>query len=291
MPLSTLLTNLNSNIMEDFNKKLEQLKSAVINEIKSILPEGKTHVYQDKFGCVMIGDETVPVTTAVSICNDSGKIILHDNYDEAELKEYEIETIIMAYEQLRKELRAEKIKRIKQLVEHAGGTVKLDNSFTVRHYINDKWITTTLQGVEIGNNDKNGKVVDCLWFDCFHNGETHEETDSDFPDEELDSLLAYIERETGNLDISLTDEQKEVLDEFNAAWVKLKECKVAIILDVDDREFHFCNGNGFKFGVDWEGCPHGYVSVQEQLNKMPTMSLHDQTYYSDNGEEIVAKKI
>lgn len=283
--------------MEDFNKKLEQLKSAVINEIKQILPEGKTHVYQDKFGCTMITGETAPVSIAVSICNDGSKVILHDSYDangeeyDTELKEYEIETIIMAYEQLRKELRAHKIERIKQLVEQAGGTVKLDNSFTCRHYINGEWIESGLQCVEIGNNDKNGKVVDCLWFDCFHNGETHEETDSYFQDNELDSLLAYIERETGYLDISLTDEQKEVLDEFNAAWVKLKESKVAIMLDVDDREFHFCNGNGFKFDVDWEGCPQGYVSVQEQLDKMPTMSLHDQCYYSDNNEEIVAKKI
>jgi len=283
--------------MEDFNKKLEQLKSAVINEIKSILPEGKTHVYNEQFYCTMIDGEISPVSVAMHIKQIGGKILLHDHYEankeeyDTELKEYEIETIIMAYETLRNELRAEKIKRIKQLVEQAGGTVKLDNSFTCRHYINGEWIESGLQCVEIGNNDKNDSIVDCLWFDCFHNGETHEETDSDFQDEELDSLLAYIERETGNLDISLTDEQKEVLDEFNAAWVKLKECKVAIVLDIDDREFHFCNGNGFKFGVDWEGCPQGYVSVQEQLDKMPTMSLHDQCYYSDNNEEIVAKKI
>lgn len=283
--------------MEDFNKKLEQLKSAVINEIKSILPEGKTHVYNEQFYCTMIDGEISPVSVAMHIKHIGGKILLHDSYEangeeyDTELKEYEIETIIMAYETLRKELRAEKIERIKQLVKQAGGSVKLDSTFAFRHYINGEWITTTLQGVEIGNNDKNGKVVDCLWFDCFRDGETHEETDSDFPDDELDSLLAYIERETGNLDISLTDEQKVVLDEFNAAWIKLKESKVAIMLDIDDREFHFCNGNGFKFGVDWEGCPQGYVSVQEQLDKMPTMSLHDQCYYSDNNEEIVAKKI
>lgn len=285
--------------MEDFNKKLEQLKSAVINEIKQILPEGKTHVYNEQFYCTMIDGESSPVSVAMHIKHIGGKIILHDHYEnevhneeyDTELVNFEVQTIIMAYETLRKELRAEKIKRIKQLVEQAGGSVKLDSTFACRHYINGEWITTTLQGVEIGNNDKDGKVVDCLWFDCFRNGETHEETDSDFPDDELDSLLAYIERESGNLDISLTDEQKEVLDEFNAAWIKLKESKVAIMLDIDDREFHFCNGNGFKFDVDWEGCPQGYVSVQEQLDKMPTMSLHDQAYYSDNGEEIVAKKI
>lgn len=285
--------------MEDFNKKLEQLKSAVINEIKSILPEGKTHVYNEQFYCTMIDGESSPVSVAVSIKNDGGKIILHDHYEtevhneefDTELVSFEIQTIIMAYETLRKELRAQKIERIKQLVEQAGGTVKLDSTFTVRHYINEKWIETTLQSIEIGNNDKNGKIVDCLWFDCFHNGETHEETDSDFPDNELDSLLAYIERETGNLDISLTDEQKEVLDEFNAAWIKLKESKVAIILDIDYREFHFCNGNGLKFSTDWDGCPQGFVSVQEQLDKMPTMSLHDECYYPDNNEEVVAKKI
>ena len=283
--------------MEDFNKKLEQLKSAVINEIKSILPEGKTHVYNEQFYCTTIEGEISPVSVAMHIKHIDGKILLHERFEASkeeyntELKEYEIQTIIMAYETLRKELRAHKIERIKQLVEQAGGTVKLDNSFTCRHYINGEWIESGLQCVEIGNNDKNGKVVDCLWFDCFHNGETHEETDSDFPDDELDSLLAYIERETGNLDISLTDEQKEVLDEFNAAWIKLKESKVAIMLDIDYRKFHFCNGNGLKFSTDWDGCPQGFVSVQEQLDKMPTMSLHDECYYPDNNEEIVAKKI
>ena len=283
--------------MEDFNKKLEQLKSAVINEIKSILPEGKTHVYNEQFYCTTIEGEISPVSVAMHIKHIDGKILLHERFEASkeeyntELKEYEIQTIIMAYETLRKELRAHKIERIKQLVEQAGGTVKLDNSFTCRHYINGEWIESGLQCVEIGNNDKNGNIVDCLWFDCFHNGETHEETDSDFPDDELDSLLAYIERETGNLDISLTDEQKEVLDEFNAAWIKLKESKVAIMLDIDYRKFHFCNGNGLKFSTDWDGCPQGFVSVQEQLDKMPTMSLHDECYYPDNNEEIVAKKI
>ena len=250
--------------MEDFNKKLEQLKSAVINEIKGILSEGQSHQYTDTFYCMMIDGDCAVRTVSDIIKNENGSIKIvtvsdtippeQETYDDL-LSTYEIETIIYAYETLRKELRAHKIERIKQLVEQAGGTVKLDSTFTVRHFINDKWI------------------------------------DSDFPDDELDSLLAYIERETGNLDISLTDEQKEVLDEFNAAWVKLKESKVAIMLDIDDREFHFCNCNGFKFGVDWEGCPQGYVSVQEQLEKMPTMSLHDECYYSDNNEEIVAKRI
>lgn len=274
--------------MEDFNKKLEQLKSAVINEIKSILPEGRTHVYNKQFYCTMIEGEISPVSVAMHIKHIDGKILLHDRY---ELKEYEIETIIMAYETLRKELRAEKIKRIKQLVEQAGGSVKLDSTFACRHYINGEWITTTLQGVEIGNNDKDGKVVDCLWFDCFRNGETHEETDSDFPDDELDSLLAYIEEKTGNLDITLTEEQREALDVFNAALVALKEKGVKIMLDIDEREFHFCNGNGFKFDVDWEGCPKGFTSVDEQLNNQPSMSIHDYCYYSENNEGIVAKRI
>ena len=284
--------------MEDFNKKLEQLKSAVINEIKSILPEGKTHVYQDKFGCTMITGETAPVSIAVSICNDGSKVILHDSYEangeeyDTELKEYEIETIIMAYEQLRKELRAHKIERIKQLVEQAGGTVKLDGSFTFRHFFAGKWVESSLQCVEIGNKDNaNGTISDCLWFDCNGNGETHEETDSDFTDDELDSLITYIMEKTGNLDITLTEDQREALDVFNAAWVALKEKGVKIMLDVDEREFHFCNGNGFKFDVDWEGCPKGFTSVDEQLNNQPSMSIHDYCYYSDNKEEIVAKCI
>lgn len=284
--------------MEDFNKKLDELKRQVIFEIEQILPEGKEHTYKEQFYCTMIGGEISPVSIAIRIKNDGGKVILHDNYEEngeeydTELKEYEIETIIMAYEQLRKELRAQKIERIKELVEQTGGKVKLDGSFTCRHFIAGKWVESSLQCVEIGNKDnKDGDTTDCLWFDCNSNRETHEETDSDFTDDELDSLITYIEEKTGNLDITLTEDQREALDVFNAAWVALKEKGVKIMLDVDEREFHFCNGNGFKFDVDWEGCPKGFTSVDEQLNKQPSMSIHDYCYYSDNKEEIVAKRI
>lgn len=284
--------------MEDFNKKLDELKRQVIFEIEQILPEGKEHTYKEQFYCTIIDGELSPVSLAISIKNDGGKVILHDNYEEngeeydTELKEYEIETIIMAYEQLRKELRAQKIERIKELVEQTGGKVKLDGSFTCRHFIAGKWVESSLQCVEIGNKDnKDGDTTDCLWFDCNSNRETHEETDSDFTDDELDSLITYIEEKTGNLDITLTEDQREALDVFNAAWVALKEKGVKIMLDVDEREFHFCNGNGFKFDVDWEGCPKGFTSVDEQLNKQPSMSIHDYCYYSDNKEEIVAKRI
>lgn len=284
--------------MEDFNKKLDELKRQVIFEIEQILPEGKEHTYKEQFYCTMIGGEISPVSIAIRIKNDGGKVILHDNYEEngeeydTELKEYEIETIIMAYEQLRKELRAQKIERIKELVEQTGGKVKLDGSFTCRHFIAGKWVESSLQCVEIGNKDnKDGDTTDCLWFDCNSNRETHEETDSDFTDDELDSLITYIEEKTGNLDITLTEDQREALDVFNAAWVALKEKGVKIMLDVDEREFHFCNGNGFKFDVDWEGCPKGFTSVDEQLNKQPSMSIHDYCYYSGNKEEIVAKRI
>ena len=284
--------------MEDFNKRLTELKTSVINEIKEILPTGKEHTYKEQFYCTIIDGELSPGTIAKRIKNDGGKIILHDLYEanaeeyDTELSSYEIETIIYAYEQLRKELRAEKIERIKELVEQAGGTVKLDGSFTCRHFINGKWVESSLQCVEIGNKDSaNGNISDCLWFDCNSNRDTHEETDSDFTDDELDSLITYIEEKTGNLDITLTDDQREALDVFNAAWVALKEKGVKIMLDIDEREFHFCNGNGFKFDVDWDGSPKGFTSVDEQLNNQPSMSIHDYCYYSENNEEIVAKHI
>jgi len=286
--------------MEDFNKKLDELKRQVIFEIEQILPEGKSHQYTDTFYCTMIDGDCAVRTISDIIKNENGSIKLvtvsdtippeQETYDDL-LSTYEIETIIYAYEQLRKELRAHKIERIKQLVEQAGGTVKLDVPFGISHSIDGKVVESNVEVIEVGNNDSNGKTVDCLWFDCSHGDETHEETDSDFTDDELDSFLTYIEEKTGNLDITLTEEQREALDVFNAAWVTLKEKGVKIMLDIDEREFHFCNGNGFKFDVDWEGCPKGFTSVDEQLNNQPSMSIHDYCYYSENNEEIVAKRI
>ena len=287
--------------MEDFNKRLTDLKTSVINEIKEILPAAKEHTYKEQFYCTIIDGELSPVSLAMRIKNDGGKIILHDLYEanaeeyDTELSSYEVGTIIYAYEQLRKELRAQKIERIKELVEQAGGKIECNSAFSFRHYLNGAWVeSTVIKTIELGNMDRpDGELTDCIWFDCLcePNSETHEETDSDFADDELDSILSMVEQATGNLDISLTEEQREALDEFTHAWVALKEKGVKIMLDIDEREFHFCNGNGFKFNVDWEGCPKGFTSVDEQLNNQPSMSIHDYCYYSGSNEEIVAKRI
>lgn len=290
--------------MEDFNKKLDELKRQVIFKIEQILPEGKSHQYTDTFYCTMIDGDCAVRTISDIIKNDNGSIKLEtvsdtippeqETYDDL-LSTYEIETIIYAYEQLRKELRAQKIERIKELVAKAGGKVECNSAFSFHHYLNGAWVeSTAIKTIELGNMDHpDGELTDCIWFDCLcePNSETHEETDSDFADDELDSILSMVEQATGNLDITLTEEQREALDVFNAAWVALKEKGVKIMLDIDEREFHFCNGNGFKFDVDYEGCPKGFTSVDEQLNNQPSMSIHDYCYYSDNNEEIVAKRI
>lgn len=290
--------------MEDFNKKLDELKRQVIFEIEQILPEGKSHQYTDTFYCMMIDGDCAVRTISDIIKNENGSIKLvtvsdtippkQETYDDL-LSTYEIETIIYAYEQLRKELRAQKIERIRQLVEQAGGKVECNSAFSFRHYLNGAWVeSTAIKTIELGNMDHpDGEHTDCIWFDCLcePNRETHEETDSDFTDDELDSLLAYIERETGNLDISLTDEQKEVVEQFETALANLKAKGVAIIKDAYSTDIYFVNGKGFKYDSDWDGIPAGFVSVQEQVENAPCVTLVSYSYNSENGEDIIAKRI
>lgn len=286
--------------MEDFNKRLTDLKTSVINEIKEILPAGKEHTYKEQFYCTIIDGELSPVSLAMRIKNDGGKIVLHDLYEanaeeyDTELSSYEVGTIIYAYETLHKELRAEKIERIKELVAKAGGKVEIGCEFTFsfRHKVDGRWTESGLKCVEIGNNDVNGKTVDALWFDCYRDGKDYEQSDEQFPDEGLDSLIAFIEQKVGEFDISLTDEQKEAVEQFETAFTNLKVKGVKIFYDNDTRLHHFCNGVGFDFDVDFDNQrPKGFVSVQEQLDKLPTLSIQDDGFYSDNGDEIIAKRI
>ncbi len=283
--------------MEDFNKRLTDLKTSVINEIKEILPAGKEHTYKEQFYCTIIDGELSPVSLAMRIKNDGGKIILHDLYEanaeeyDTELSSYEVGTIIYAYEVLHKELRAEKIERIKELVAKAGGKVEIDCEFTFRHKVDGKWTESELKFVEAGNNDVNGKTVDALWFDCITNGNDYEQSDIQFPDEGLDSLIAFIEQKVCAFDISLTDEQKEAVEQFETALAKLKAIGVAIIKDAYSTDIYFVNGNGFKFDSDWDGIPAGYVSVQEQVENAPCVTLVSYSYNSDNGEDMIAKRI
>ena len=287
--------------MEDFNKKLDELKRQVIFEIEQILPEGKSHQYTDTFHCTMIDGDGAVSTIADIIKNENGLIKLvtvsdtmPETYDDL-LSTYEIETIIYAYEQLRKELRAHKIERIRQLVEQAGGKIECNSAFSFRHYLDGAWVeSTVIKTIEVGNVDHpDGEHTDCIWFDCLcePNGETHEETDSDFADDELDSILSMVEQATGNLDISLTDEQKDAVEQFETALAKLKAIGVAIIKDAYSTDIYFVNGNGFKFDSDWGGIPAGFVSVQEQVENAPCVTLVSYSYNSDNGEDMIAKRI
>lgn len=233
--------------MEDFNKRLADLKTSVINEIKEILPAGKEHTYKERFYCTIIDGELSPVSLAMRIKNDNGKIVLHDLYEanaeeyDTELSSYEIETIIYAYEVLHKELRAEKIERIKELVAKGGGKVKLDVPFGVSHSIDGKVIESNVEVIEVGNNDSNGKTVDCLWFDCSHGDETHEETDTDFTDDELDVLVVYVKRIAQKIDISLTYEQREAVEKLKNAFAELQKAKVSMIVERDYNIMQFYN--------------------------------------------------
>lgn len=290
--------------MEDFNKKLDELKRQVIFEIEQILPEGKSHQYTDTFYCMMIDGDCAVRTISDIIKNENGSIKLvtvsdtippeQETYDDL-LSTYEIETIIYAYEQLREELRAEKIERIKELVEQAGGKIECNSAFSFRHFLNGAWVeSTAIKTIELGNMDHpDGEFTDCIWFDCLcePNSETHEETDSDFADDELDSILSMVEQATGNLDISLTDEQKDAVEQLKVALENVKKAGIVTIREEYDHDIYFVNGNGFEYACDWEGIPAGYISVHNQLGKVPFISIGDYFYNSMNNEEIIAKRI
>ena len=272
--------------MEDFNKKLDQLKSDVVSNIKNNLPLGQVHTFVDSFYCTMLFGDTSDTFVCDSIKHEGGDIIIHtkavntdEEYDDL-ITKYEIETIIFCYEQLLKEQRKSKLDALHNLREKYPDGIKCDGTFSIRSVAVEGFGCTL-----------DGNIV----LDFTDNGESCYKiiNEDKFTNDELVELLSYFEDQLSKqIDISLTPTKQTAVEKFKAALKELKEQKVVIIEDHCTDLFAFANGDGIKYtdsGFEPSAEDDGYFSVDKQVGELESVDIADFAYFSDSAL-VLAKK-
>jgi hypothetical protein len=190
------------------------------------------------------------------------------------LTTFDLGDLILVLEELKTDIRAKKIDFICEFIKNKGD-ISLSNP------------VTTNSGIKI---DKP--------FVCHSNGETSVvETGNDvgvnvhaFSDEVIDSI--YRESKSKEIDISLTEKQKAVLEKFYDALKELDDAGIGVIHEMDSNSFQFYDArnvakisNTCDASGDLSQYP-GWINVQEQLNKCPSRQM-GYYYYANDSEQII----
>lgn len=189
---------------------------------------------------------------------------------------FDIHCLINLFEELKTDIKQRKISYIKNYIINKG-EIKLSNPATagngikiekpcVRHFNGETSI------VENGN-DAGINIYA-------------------FPDEVIDSI--YREVKSKEIDVSLSEAQKAVLEKFYDALKGLDNAGIGMIREMNSNSFQFYDArnvakisNTYDASGDLSQYP-GWINIQEQLNKCPSRQM-GYYYYADDSEQIIVK--
>lgn len=112
-----------------------------------------------------------------------------------------------------------------------------------------------------------------------------------FPDEVIDSI--YREAKSKDIDISLTEKQKAVLEKFYDALKELGDAGIGMVHERDSNRVQFYNAsnvaeiNSCDTSIDLSREP-GWINVQVKFDKCPSREMC-YYYYKDGGEQVIVR--
>lgn len=208
-----------------------------------------------------------------------------------DLSAFDCETILEALTQLRKELRELRLTVLKDVVRSHGGFICFDGSFKFTGDCEDRdskecgdpCEDCSLTKLEIVDN----KLV---VFDTWQ-GEPYDNSTDFIPDYELDRIVLYAKQQP-SVNVSLTSEQKEAVENLKAAFQKLYDLDVECIYETDFGHLQFWNKkNVTEHEVDShyiDPVKDGYIDITGQIDNNPHIA--DVGYYNSlNNEHIYVK--
>lgn len=210
----------------------------------------------------------------------------------ADLSAFDCETILEVLKQLRKELRELRLQVLKDVVQDHGGFICFDGSFKFtgdcedrsNKECNDPCEDCSLTKLEIVN-DK------LIVFDTWQ-GEPYDNSTDFIPDYELDRIVLYAKQQP-SVNVSLTAEQEQAVENLKAAFQKLADLDVECIYETDygilqfyDKKNvteHEVNSHYINPTID------GYIDITGQIDGNP--HIEGIGYYSElSNEHIYVKR-
>lgn len=174
------------------------IKNDILKEIRSLIPEGSTHRFNEKFYVHYIEGEVATTETCSAIKVSHGGMVSIIVYRDTESEDEVIDgeavfnldscTFVDILNNLKKEIREKRLSHLREIVKHNGGKVEFDGSFDFFIRLDNDYICQ-LNALRI-TKDGNIEVDNTCDGDKFTNPE------EELSDKNLDKLIAYVESQT-----------------------------------------------------------------------------------------------
>lgn len=189
---------------KDYELQISEVKFEILHEIIDILGTGSRHDFNEKFYVHYVEGEvaTTEICNAVEVSND-GQVTFITFRESSAIEEKNEGEFVFHFEpnsfidilcNLKKELREEKLARLRNIIKNAGGKVNVDGSFGFHSIVDGDHVAgkkSFLTRIEIDRTYENRVYLGCIF-----SGEIVEEQEENIPLDELDSLIAYVESQT-----------------------------------------------------------------------------------------------
>lgn len=279
---------------KNYEKMFKNLKEEILDEIRTILGNDNRHEFSDTFYVHYVEGEVAntEICNAVEVWFEGGVVFctVPDGQEPTRENEqviegenvfgYEPNSFIDILNNLKKEIRAKKIARLRELVIENDNEIKFDGNFS------------------FALKDRNGEIVDdcklkslefmndgtLTIFNEFEQGK-FSDGESCLLDEELDRIIAYVEEKT----FALTKEQHAAIDEFLFAYEKLAKLKIVTLWDTCTDTLSFLNSKGMNVFVDAsDSVGDEGINVTKYLAERQ-VSIIDRIFLSDIDSVYVEK--
>ena len=264
---------------KDYAKRVMEIKRDIFSEISDVLKcsDENDRVRFDFKDTFYIHYEDGPCA-ATDVCHavegfNSGSIVFYVSKDESAKGEdaeaingtmvfcYTVNSLIDVLERLKKELREEKVSRLREIIRKNGDSIfflktkkfwKQEDAHKIRE------VTLTDVSLE-GDRVCIGYLQDDFKFD----------SDTEICDlETLDMIANFAEKET----FALTDEQNDAIDEALAAFDKLRELNITTLWDFESDMMGFLNSKGLEVSIEHSGFSgNNAIDVSDFVSRKTSM--------------------
>ena len=286
--------------MENYLNQCMSLSDCIVKEIHNLMVANNelTHDFKHVFSyCGQYEQEAVLFDVYFLERNESGTITFSDKPHNNEKVQTRLtannltaESLARLLQNLNDEYRATKISQLRDLIiEKASGDITFDGSFDFTGTSNEdgqiiERANCKLTGLKVADGDL---IIADTW-----DGNSYTNSVCDLSDNELDRLIEFVKKRVEIVDISLTQEQEEAVEELKKAFQKLADLDVAFIYDCDYGTLQFLNKENIE---DYEIEHHnvacrdkGYINVQNQLDE--GQAIGGIEYYNSlSNEELTVK--
>lgn len=280
---------------KNYAERVMEIKNEILKEIRELLGCDKRHAFKDKFFVHYVEGEVAAtdICHAVEVWFEGGIVFCvskdeNTEFDKEEVIEapmifnYDVGSFIDILDRLKKELREEKLAKLREIVKNAGGEIRFTDNCVFDGIESGEYIENCyLSSLRISG----GKIV---IKDIFE-GSNYENDENFLPTEEIDRIIGYAEKESEK-NFFLTDEQTRALHEFIVATRNLHSAGVSIIRDNVTDNLYFVNGERVDVFMNEEHVVP-VKDITDIVKSAPSLlSICDAAFYF-NEERIFAKML